>query len=127
VTGAYKSVLKNFVGVSLGALAVIAGGTALAGKSALFAALFAYMLSFLFVGSNFYVIRNIRGEDHSSFYRQFFITLAVRFVLIIALLILILETIKIHQIYFTVSFIISYIFHSIIEVISINLLLETDN
>lgn len=58
---------------------------------------------------------------------KFYGALGVRFIVVLVALVVVLETIKIHQIYFTVSFIISYIFHSVIEMILINKLLETDN
>jgi len=86
-----------------------------------------YLLSFLFVGSNFFVIKRIKTEKSSNFITWFYISLGIRFLLVLVALVVILKTIKIHQIYFTVSFIISYIFHSVIEIILINKLLETDN
>ena len=123
----FRETVYDFLGFSVGAFVllllmiyIIAGGNLVAGFSA-------YMLSFLFVGSNFFVIRKIHKAEHSEFYRHFFISLSVRFILVLAGVVLILMTTKIHQIYFTVSFIISYIFHSVIEIISINKILETDN
>ncbi len=98
-----------------------------AGAQFLYAFSLAYLLSYLFVSSNFIAVRNIDLEDHKKFYRIFLISLAVRFVLMIGALIFVLEVIKIHQIFFTVSFIISYIFHSVIEIIFINQILETDS
>ncbi|SMO42943.1 hypothetical protein SAMN06265218_102259 [Fodinibius sediminis] len=90
-------------------------------------ALMANMLSFLFVASNFLSLRNFKKQTHKIFYRRFLIVLAVRFVFVLLALVLILRMIKFHQIYFTVSFIISYILHSIIEIILINKILQTDN
>lgn len=86
-----------------------------------------FLLSFVFVGSNFFVIRQIKTQSSSDFLTKFYLSLGVRFLLVLAAFVMILQTIKIHQIYFTVSFIISYIFHSVIEMILINKLLETDN
>jgi phosphatidylserine synthase len=88
------------------------------------AILLAHGLSFIFVVSNFLVVHNFRDQSCKRFYRQFYIVLSVRFFLVIVALVVILETTKFHQIYFTVSFIISYILHSVIEVISINKMLE---
>ena len=99
----------------------------LAGTQFLFAFGLAYLLSYLFVASNFIAVRNINLDDHKKFYRIFLISLAVRFALMIGALIFVLEVIKIHQIFFTVSFIISFIFHSVIEIIFINQILETDS
>ena len=87
----------------------------------------AQLLSLLFVLSNFSVLRNIDKEPHSIFYRRFIRVFAIRFVFVIAALVIVLMLIKFHQIYFTVSFIISYILHSVIEIFSINQILQTDN
>lgn len=122
-----QGVLYNFLALSMGAFLVLLGVVYLTIGMYLFAATIAYLLSFLFVSSNFFVIRNIHRTEESKFYRKFFISLAVRFILVLVGLVLILKGTKIHQIYFTVSFIISYIFHSVIEIISINKILETDN
>lgn len=127
MTQQFRGIVFEFLGFSLAAFLILFAGAYFTIQPYLFAVLLAYLLSFIFVGSNFFVICNIRGGDDTKFYRQFFISMALRFVLIIAALVLILKTIKIHQIYFTVSFIISYIFHSVIEIISINKILETDN
>jgi O-antigen/teichoic acid export membrane protein len=123
----FQRIAYDFLKFSLIAFLLLIAGTYFLVQSNLPAVGMAYLLSFLFVSSNFFLIRKIRGDEQSKFYRQFFITLAVRFVLIIAALVVVLTVIKIHQIYFTVSFIISYIFHSVIEIISIQKLLETDN
>ncbi|HEX6982756.1 MAG TPA: hypothetical protein VF181_08335 [Balneolaceae bacterium] len=87
----------------------------------------AYLLSFLFVGANFIGIKDFERKSNTAFYRRFLITMSIRFVFVIAVIVILLETTKFHQIYFTVSFIISYILHSVIEIISINQLLKTDN
>lgn len=105
---------------------VLLPGT-LAGWEFLYAFGLAYLLSYLFVGSNFIAIGKIDLNDHKKFYRFFLISLAARFLFMIAALVFVLEVIKIHQIFFTVSFIISYIFHSVIEIIFINKILETDS
>lgn len=97
------------------------------GMEYLFALVVAYLLSYVFVASNFLTLRKLDHSDHKKFYRLFLSSLAVRFLLMIAALIFVLEAIKIHQIFFTVSFIISYIFHSVIEIIFINQILETDS
>jgi len=97
------------------------------GASFLYAFSLAFLLSYLFVGSNFITLRKLDADDHKKFYRVFLFSLAARFSLMIAALIFVLAVIKIHQIFFTVSFIISYIFHSVIEIIFINQILETDS
>jgi len=123
----FRGILYDFLRFSGWTFLVLLGIVFLTSKSHLFAAAFAYLLSFLFVGSNFFVIKKIYRTKHSRFYRHFFISLATRFVLVLVALVVVLKATKIPQIYFTVSFIISYIFHSVIEIISINKLLETDN
>jgi len=91
------------------------------------AILAAQLLSLLFVSSNYFVLRNIRQLSHKIFYRRFLTGLALRFLLVIAGLVIMLRVIYFHQIYFTVIFIISYILHSAIEIVSINKILQTDN
>lgn len=61
---------------------------------------------------------NKNAED--NFMRIYFISLFVRFLIVCLLFILILTVTKINEFSFTVSFIISYIFHSINEVIFLN-------
>lgn len=87
---------------------------------------FAYLLSFVFTGSNFLVMRKVELDDQSKFTRIFGSSLVVRFLLVIAALIFMLKALNNHQIFFTVSFIISYICHSVIEIIFLNKILETD-
>lgn len=86
----------------------------------------AYLLSFVFTGSNFLVMRKMKLDDQSKFTRIFGTSLVVRFLLVIAVLIFMLKALNNHQIFFTVSFIISYICHSVIEIIFLNKILETD-
>ena len=88
--------------------------------------LYANLLSFAFVGSNFLVMRKIDLNDHSKFNYVFGISLGGRFLLALAGIIIILKVINNHQIFFTVSFIISYICHSVIEIIFLNKILQTD-
>jgi hypothetical protein len=123
----YLSLLFKFLGLSFVAfLALMLGAYGMI-KAHLMAPTVGYLLSFFFVGSNFLVLRNFHALSDSDFYKRFFISLGVRFVLVIVVFVVVLLTIKIHQIYFTISFIISYIFHSLIEIISITKLPETDN
>jgi len=83
-----------------------------------------YLLGFLFVFSNFLVVRRIEQEDQRRFLKKFFISIAIRFAVVLTGFAAVLFFAKINQILFTVSFIISYIFHSIIEIIFINKILE---
>jgi hypothetical protein len=122
----FWKVFRDFLVISLVAFLIFWGGSLLL-QSYTIAVVTGYLLSFLFVGSNFWVIQKIKKTDVSKFYWQFFISLGIRFTLVIVVLIMILRTTEIHEIYFTVSFIISYILHSVIEIISINKILESDN
>ena len=122
-----QKLAHKFLWNSLIAFLIILGITFLLGQHHYLAVSVGFLLSFLFVGSNFFVIKRIKTEKSSNFITRFYLSLGIRFLLVLVALVVIYETIKIHQIYFTVSFIISYIFHSVIEIISINKLLETDN
>ena len=86
----------------------------------------AYLLSFIFTGSNFLVMRKVGVDDQPKFIKIFGSSLIIRFLLILAALVFTLKALNNHQIFFTVSFIISYICHSINEIIFLNKILETD-
>jgi hypothetical protein len=86
----------------------------------------AYVLSFIFVGSNFLVIRDIESPNQRKFFWIFGGVFTLRFLSVVGAIILGLNLLNNHQIFFTVSFIISYICHSIIEIIFITQILETD-
>lgn len=62
----------------------------------------------------------LRKVDEALFYIYFFLSLFVRFMFVGGVFIFLLVTTKIDHLSFTVSFIISYIFHSVIDVILIN-------
>ncbi|MDZ7773428.1 MAG: hypothetical protein U5K31_11920 [Balneolaceae bacterium] len=96
------------------------------GPEALLPAAVAYLLSFLFTGSNFAVILKIGVDSDRRFYRIFLVSIALRFLLVLGAIYLALAVVKFHHIYFTVSFIISYLFHSVIEIIFLNKTLETE-
>jgi hypothetical protein len=86
----------------------------------------AYVLSFIFVGSNFLVIRNIESPNKRKFFWIFGGVFTLRFLSVVGAIILGLNLLNNHQIFFTISFIISYICHSVIEIIFITKILETD-
>lgn len=123
----FRSVLFRFLEISSVVFAGVLLCAYLIIEAHILAPVIGYLLSFVFVGSNFVVLRKIQDYSDSEFYKRFFTALGVRFVLVIIAFMVVIKTIKIHQIYFTVSFIISYLFHSVIEIISINNLLKTDN
>ncbi|MBN2731548.1 MAG: hypothetical protein JXR26_03865, partial [Balneolaceae bacterium] len=55
---------------------------------------FAYLLSFVFTGSNFLVMRKVELDDQSKFTRIFGSSLVVRFLLVIAALIFMLKALN---------------------------------
>lgn len=59
-------------------------------------------------------------KNDMSFFRHYYISLLLRFLIICLLFIFILTMIKIDEFSFTVGFIISYLFHSVNEVIFLN-------
>jgi hypothetical protein len=122
-----KRVQIKFAVVGIIALAIAALAAFLIMPQYSLEVISAYFLSFLFVGTNFIGIKNFERKTNTAFYKRFLTVLALRFVFVIVAIVILLKTIKFHQIYFTVSFIISYILHSVIEIISINQLLQTDN
>lgn len=86
----------------------------------------AYVLSYLFTGSNFFLMRFLSIHNQTRFSYVFGLSVAFRFLLVIGTVTVLLETLNNHQFFFTVSFIISYICHSINEIIFFNKILQTD-
>lgn len=123
----YETILVQFLGYSAVAFFILLAGVYGFIGAQFSAPVVAYVLSFLFVASNFFIIRKIKEGSSDGFHRQFFITLSLRFILVIIALVVVLKATKFHEINFTVSFIISYIFHSAIEVHSINKIIEIYN
>ncbi|MEX2572768.1 MAG: hypothetical protein WD317_00665 [Balneolaceae bacterium] len=79
-----------------------------------------YFTGWFAVLSHFVVIRLIRDLDQQAFLLWFYLSVFVRFFLILTLFTTLLLSGNFEQISFTLSFIISYIFHSVIDVILIN-------
>lgn len=124
--GIAKAFLKKFTFWGVLGFAAITLAGLYAGGEALKAMASAYLLSMLFVGSVIIVLQKLDAGDNKRFYRVFLITISARFVLVLVAILFVLLVTKIHQIYFTVSFIISYIFHSVNEIIFINKTLENE-
>lgn len=82
------------------------------------------VLSTLFVNSNVLLIKMFWKHNQKLFMRVFFISLPLRFVLLLGAFGLILGLTKIPEIYFTVSLIISYLFQSVTEMIFIHKILQ---
>lgn len=62
----------------------------------------------------------VKKKNENEFVKAYYLSLFIRFLMVIALFIIVLATTKIDEFNFTVSFIISYIFHSVNEVIFLN-------
>lgn len=122
----FQHLALKYLQRSIEAFIVLLAITFLVNEAFIGAAILSYILSFVFVGSNYIVLRKLKASAQDIFVTRFYLFLGIRFLLILVVLVVVLQTIKIHQIYFTVSFIISYIFHSVIEMILINKLLRTD-
>jgi len=84
----------------------------------------AYLLSFGFVVSSTLIVTKFWNSDSSTFLKAFILSIPVRFFVVLVSFILLLVITKIDEIYFTVSFIISYLYHSITETIFINKILK---
>ncbi len=85
---------------------------------------FGYTLSLLFVLSSIIIIHNFWDSKETVFFKVFLYSLPIRFFVVLTTFAILLKTTKIDEIYFTVSFIISYLCHSITEMIFIHKILK---
>lgn len=85
---------------------------------------FGFFLSFIFVFISVVTLDRTWKTSDNTFIKTFWGTMFARFAGIIIVLIIIYGATKIDEIYFTVSFIISYLCHSITEIIFINKILK---
>ncbi len=83
-----------------------------------------YLISFVFVFVSVVALERTWKLNDNTFMNVFWGSTFARFVGIIIVLVLIYGATKIDEIYFTVSFIISYLCHSITEIIFINKILK---
>lgn len=79
-----------------------------------------YLLGLLAVAIHLVNSKFISKKNDLSFFRHYYISLILRFLIVCFFFIFILTMIKIDEFSFTVSFIISYLFHSVNEVIFLN-------
>lgn len=89
-----------------------------------FAWITGYLLGVLAVAIHLITSLFTNRKNDVSFFRHYYISLMLRFLIVCMLFILILTMIKIDEFSFTVSFIISYLFHSVTEVIFLNMKLS---
>lgn len=85
-----------------------------------------YILSLAFVGSNFWNVKNVKMQDHRLFQRKFYRSMAGRFVLVLAAVIVVLLVKNEGEIFFIISFMFFYLCLSVIEVFTIYKLLKTN-
>src|SRR5690625_7721982 len=74
-----------------------------------------YFLGLLAVLMHYLIIWFTRDLEHELFFMFYYLGVFLRFTAILILFTLLLVLVNIEQISFTLSFIISYIFHSVIE------------
>ncbi len=83
-----------------------------------------FLLSLLSVLVSSWIIERFWEAEFNQFNKIFFFSLFIRFIVVVGVLALLLGVTKIDEIYFTVSFIISYLCHSITEMIFFNKILQ---
>lgn len=93
-------------------------------KTEIFAVLIGYILSLLFVISSTVIVERFWDSDEPTFFKAFILSIPLRFFFVLTVFAILLLVTKIDEIYFTVSFIISYLYHSITETIFINNILK---
>jgi hypothetical protein len=82
------------------------------------------LLSAIFVCSSAWIFETFQNVENAMFIKIFIFSIAIRFLLVLLLFGLLIGTTKIDEIYFTVSFIISYLCQSVMEMILINKILQ---
>ena len=82
--------------------------------------LIAYLISLVFVGGAMWVWVRFWTISSRNFIKVYYTTTLVRFSMVILLLYISLSTIKFEQMFFTVNFIISYLYQSVIELLLIH-------
>ena len=105
-------------------LMLLSSGFFFVGEQEGIAVLTGVMLSCVFVISSAWVFDTFRETKTSTFIKIFFFSTAIRFLLVLILFGILLGVTKIDEIYFTVSFIISYLCQSVTEMIFINKILQ---
>lgn len=89
-----------------------------------FAATAGFFLSLIFVISSTIIVEKFWNSDEPTFFKAFILSIPLRFFIVLTVFAILLLVTKIDEIYFTVSFIISYLYHSITETIFINKILK---
>jgi len=79
-----------------------------------------YGLGFLAILLHFATNQFTKKLDNDSFFKLFFLSLTLRFFIVLGLFVILILSEKFEQLSFTVSFLISYIFHSVTDMIFLN-------
>ena len=82
--------------------------------------LIAYLIALVFVGGAMWVWVKFWTISSQNSIKVYYTTTLVRFSMVILLLFISLSTIKFEQMFFTVNFIISYLYQSVIELLLIH-------
>lgn len=82
------------------------------------------LLSSIFVVSSGWVLESFQNTDGTLFIKVYVFSIVIRFLVVLVLFGILVGTTKIDEIYFTVSFIISYLCQSVTEMILINKFLQ---
>ena len=82
--------------------------------------LIAYLIALVFVGGAMLVWVRFWTISTQNFIKVYYTTTLIRFFMVILLLFISLSTIKIEQMFFTVNFIISYLYQSVTEMLLIH-------
>lgn len=101
------------------ALVILVLAAVLPGRIALSLAL-GYLLAAAFILSGAWIHKRLLKPDGNHSLKLFYRSKLLRFLLIIVLLIVILKSSDIHQISFTISLLISYLYNSVTELILFN-------
>jgi uncharacterized membrane protein len=120
-----NSVLRGTLIFSL-LLALISTGFFLVGERQGVAVVSGVLLSSIFVSSSAWIFDAFKNAPNRVFIKVFFFSTFIRFLLVLALFGILVGVTKIDEIYFTVSFIISYLCQSLTEIIFINKLLQKE-
>lgn len=86
----------------------------------------AYLIGFVLIGSNLLLLNKIGLGGGNHFLRWFMGSLVIRFIGAIMTVLVGIKILNSHEILFTVSFIFSYLCHSVIEIFYLNSYLKTD-
>lgn len=116
-----RAILVTFTGFVL-----LLAGVALVPASATTGILYGYLLGAVAVALHLLTLRFLQRYESKKFTEGYYLSILIRFLLVLSLFTLILLFGKIDQLYFTLSFIISYLFHSVIDFILIHKIFAKD-